>query len=74
MARYRGPVGKVSRRLGIGISEKGQRILNKRAFPPGHPDLAGTDWEKTGHPCLVPGSMLAGAALVVAAILAVRGW
>ena len=35
MARYRGPVGKVSRRLGIGISEKGQRILNKRAFPPG---------------------------------------
>ena len=35
MARYRGPVGKVSRRLGIGISEKGQRILNKRAYPPG---------------------------------------
>lgn len=35
MARYRGPVGKISRRLGIGISEKGQRILNKRAFPPG---------------------------------------
>ena len=35
MARYHGPVGKVSRRLGIGISEKGQRILNKRATPPG---------------------------------------
>jgi small subunit ribosomal protein S4 len=35
MARYRGPVGKVSRRLGIGITDKGQRILNKRAFPPG---------------------------------------
>ncbi|NJL32610.1 MAG: 30S ribosomal protein S4 [Chloroflexaceae bacterium] len=35
MARYRGPVGKVSRRLGIGITEKGQRILNKRPFPPG---------------------------------------
>lgn len=35
MARYRGPVGKVSRRLGIGISEKGQRILNRRSFPPG---------------------------------------
>lgn len=35
MARYRGPVGKVSRRLGIGISDKGQRILSKRAFPPG---------------------------------------
>lgn len=35
MARYHGPVGKVSRRLGIGITEKGQRILNKRSFPPG---------------------------------------
>jgi small subunit ribosomal protein S4 len=35
MARYRGPVGKISRRLGIGITEKGQRILNKRAYPPG---------------------------------------
>lgn len=35
MARYRGPVGKISRRLGIGITEKGQRILGKRAFPPG---------------------------------------
>ncbi|HEU5011930.1 MAG TPA: 30S ribosomal protein S4 [Roseiflexaceae bacterium] len=35
MARYTGPVGKVSRRLGIGITEKGQRILNKRPFPPG---------------------------------------
>lgn len=35
MARYTGPVGKVSRRLGIGITEKGQRILNKRSYPPG---------------------------------------
>jgi small subunit ribosomal protein S4 len=35
MARYKGPVGKVSRRLGIGITEKGQRILNKRSYPPG---------------------------------------
>jgi small subunit ribosomal protein S4 len=35
MARYRGPVGKVSRRLGIGLSEKGQRILSRRPFPPG---------------------------------------
>lgn len=35
MARYRGPVGKVSRRLGIGITEKGQRIYNRRPFPPG---------------------------------------
>src|SRR6476620_7854602 len=35
MARYRGTVVKVSRRLGIGISQKGQRTLNKRAFAPG---------------------------------------
>jgi small subunit ribosomal protein S4 len=35
MARFRGPVGKISRRLGIGITEKGQRILAKRSFPPG---------------------------------------
>jgi small subunit ribosomal protein S4 len=35
MARYTGPVGKVSRRLGIGITEKGQRILTRRPFPPG---------------------------------------
>ncbi|ABU60033.1 MULTISPECIES: 30S ribosomal protein S4 [Roseiflexus] len=35
MARYIGPVGKISRRLGIGITEKGQRILAKRPFPPG---------------------------------------
>lgn len=35
MARYRGPVGKVSRRLGIGITDKGQRILEKRPFGPG---------------------------------------
>lgn len=35
MARYRGPVGKVSRRLSIGITDKGQRILAKRPFPPG---------------------------------------
>jgi small subunit ribosomal protein S4 len=35
MARYRGPVGKVSRRLGIAITEKAQRILSKRNFPPG---------------------------------------
>lgn len=35
MARYRGPVGKISRRLGLGITEKGQRVLNKRPYPPG---------------------------------------
>jgi tRNA-splicing ligase RtcB len=37
-----------------------------RAFPAGHPDLAGTVWEETGHPCLVPGSMLRGAAILYA--------
>lgn len=35
MARYRGPVGKVSRRLGFGISEKGERILQRRPYVPG---------------------------------------
>jgi small subunit ribosomal protein S4 len=35
MARYRESVGKMSRRLGIGLTEKGQRILQKRPFPPG---------------------------------------
>jgi tRNA-splicing ligase RtcB len=29
-----------------------------RAFPPGHPALAGTRWESTGHPILIPGSNL----------------
>ncbi|BCM92858.1 30S ribosomal protein S4 [Abditibacteriota bacterium] len=46
MARYRGPVGKVSRRLGFGITEKGERILKKRPYPPGmHGQGTGT----TGH-------------------------
>ncbi len=27
-----------------------------RAFPAGHPMLAGTAWEATGHPVLIPGS------------------
>ena len=35
-----------------------------RAFPGGHPDLVGTRWAETGHPCLIPGSMLAGAAIL----------
>ena len=35
MARYRGPVGKVSRRLGFGISAKGERIATKRPNVPG---------------------------------------
>ena len=37
-----------------------------RAFPAGHPDLVGTRWETTGHPCLIPGSMLDGAAILFA--------
>ncbi len=28
-----------------------------RAFPAGHPALAGTKWADTGHPVLIPGSM-----------------
>lgn len=35
MARFRGPIGKVCRRLGVGITEKGQRILDRRKDPPG---------------------------------------
>lgn len=35
-----------------------------RAFPAGHPDLRGTVWENTGHPCLIPGSMYDGAAIL----------
>lgn len=41
MARYRGPVGKVSRRLGYGITEKGAGILNKRPYGPGMHGPAG---------------------------------
>ncbi len=37
-----------------------------RAFPAGHPELTGTVWEKTGHPCCIPGSMYAGAAILFA--------
>ena len=35
-----------------------------RAFPAGHPDLIGTKWAETGHPCLIPGSMYEGAAIL----------
>jgi tRNA-splicing ligase RtcB (3'-phosphate/5'-hydroxy nucleic acid ligase) len=35
-----------------------------RAMPAKHPDLAGTQWYETGHPCIVPGSMFEGAALL----------
>lgn len=37
-----------------------------RAFPAGHPDLASTKWADTGHPCLIPGSMYDGAAILFA--------
>ena len=35
-----------------------------RAFPAGHPDLRRTKWKETGHPCLIPGSMYEGAAIL----------
>lgn len=49
-----------------GTTKKGfvHRKGATRAFPGGHPDLVGTAWEKTGHPCLIPGSMFEGAAVL----------
>jgi tRNA-splicing ligase RtcB len=49
-----------------GTTKKGfvHRKGATRAFPAGHPDLVGTKWEKTGHPCCIPGSMLSGAAIL----------
>lgn len=49
-----------------GTSKRGfvHRKGATRAFPAGHPDLVGTRWETTGHPCLVPGSMYEGAAIL----------
>ena len=38
-----------------------------RAFPAKHPDLVNTKWFETGHPCLIPGSMLTGAAILMPA-------
>jgi tRNA-splicing ligase RtcB len=35
-----------------------------RAFPAGHSSLIGTTWEHTGHPVLIPGSMLHGGAIL----------
>jgi tRNA-splicing ligase RtcB len=51
-----------------GTSQRGfvHRKGATRAFPAGHPDLGGTIWEKTGHPCLIPGSMYDGAAILFA--------
>jgi len=37
-----------------------------RAFPAGHPDLAGTPFAATGHPILLPGNPQAGSAVMVA--------
>jgi len=49
-----------------GTTKKGfvHRKGATRAFPAGHPGLAGTPWEATGHPCLIPGSMYEGAAIL----------
>jgi tRNA-splicing ligase RtcB len=49
-----------------GTTKKGfvHRKGATRAFPAGHPDLVGTQWETTGHPCLIPGSMYDGAAVL----------
>lgn len=49
-----------------GTTKKGfvHRKGATRAFPAGHPDLRGTKWEDTGHPCLIPGSMYDGAAIL----------
>ncbi|MGE3166672.1 MAG: RtcB family protein [Planctomycetota bacterium] len=38
-----------------------------RAFPAGHPALAGTSFANTGHPILLPGDPQAGSAVMVAA-------
>ena len=37
-----------------------------RAFPAGHAELAGTPFEHTGHPILLPGNPVAGSAVMVA--------
>lgn len=49
-----------------GTTKKGfvHRKGATRAMPAGHPDLIKTKWEKTGHPCLIPGSMYDGAAIL----------
>jgi tRNA-splicing ligase RtcB len=49
--------------------EAGRFVARKgatRAFPAGHPALAGTVWAKTGHPILIPGSMETGSAILFA--------
>jgi tRNA-splicing ligase RtcB len=51
-----------------GTTKKGfvHRKGATRAFPAGHPDLVGTKWADTGHPCCIPGSMYDGAAILFA--------
>jgi tRNA-splicing ligase RtcB (3'-phosphate/5'-hydroxy nucleic acid ligase) len=49
--------------------EAGRFVARKgatRAFPAQHPDLAGSTWEATGHPILIPGSMETGSAILFA--------
>ncbi|WNG53471.1 RtcB family protein [Archangium gephyra] len=49
--------------------EAGKFVARKgatRAFPGGHPALRKTQWEKTGHPILIPGSMETGSAILFA--------
>jgi tRNA-splicing ligase RtcB len=49
--------------------ESGRFVARKgatRAFPGGHPALAGTKWEDSGHPILIPGSMETGSAILFA--------
>lgn len=49
-----------------GTTKKGfvHRKGATRAFPAHHPDLWNTPWWETGHPVLIPGSMLDGAAIL----------
>ncbi len=51
-----------------GTSKKGfvHRKGATRAFPAGHPDLKDTVWEKTGHPCLIPGCLAEGTRVLMA--------
>jgi tRNA-splicing ligase RtcB (3'-phosphate/5'-hydroxy nucleic acid ligase) len=49
--------------------EDGRFVARKgatRAFPGKHPALRGTQWEATGHPILIPGSMETGSAILFA--------
>jgi tRNA-splicing ligase RtcB len=52
------------------IQKEGDRFVHRkgatRALPTGHPFLTGTQWEGTGHPIIIPGSMEEGAALLFA--------